>query len=87
MLLEQLRLLGESEYHVVCFGNKPFDALTAYFDADVTTRSPELKHATVEVDGLRLRLYRAWFYGLYGANQDKVEVLERQLRELNESFA
>ena len=87
VLLEQLRLLGESEYHVVCFGNKPFDALTAYFDADVTTRSPELKHATVEVDGLRLRLYRAWFYGLYGANQDKVEVLERQLRELNESFA
>ena len=34
VLLEQLRLLGESEYHVVCFGNKPFDALTAYFDAD-----------------------------------------------------
>lgn len=86
VLLEQLCLLGEPEYHIVCFGNKPFDALTAYFDADVTTRPPEMKHATVKVNGLQLRLYRVWFYGLYGANQAKVEVLERQLRELNELF-
>jgi hypothetical protein len=86
VLLEQLRLLGESEYHVVCFGNKPFDALTAYFDADVTTRPPEMKHATAEVDGLRLRLYRVWFYGLYGANQDKVDVFERQLQRLNKQL-
>lgn len=84
VLLEQLRLLGESEYHVVCFGNKPFDGLIEYFDAAVTTRSPELKRATTEADGLTLHLYRVWFYGLYGANQDKVAVFERQLRELNE---
>ncbi len=87
VLLEQLRLLGESEYHVVCFGNKPFDGLVDYFDAEVSTRPPELKCSTVETEGLTLRLYRVWFYGLYGALQDKVDILRRQLQELDEQFA
>lgn len=86
VLLSQLRLLGNSEYHVVCFGNKPFDALVDYFDADVTTQSPEMKNATVTADGLTLSLYRVWFYGLYGANQDKVPVFECQLEALNEEL-
>lgn len=84
VLLEQLRLLGEEEYHIVCFGNKPFDGLVEYFDAAVSTIPPELKRATVEVEELTLYLYRVWFYGLYGANQDKVEVFECQLEELDE---
>lgn len=84
VLLDQLRLLGESEYHVVCFGNKPFDGLVDYFDAGVTSRSPDLKRATVETDGLTLLLYRVWFYGLYGVYQDKVDVLKHQLQELDE---
>ena len=58
VLLEQLRSLGESEYHVVCFGNKPFDGLVDYFDAGVTFHSPELKRATIKTDGLTLYLYR-----------------------------
>jgi len=87
VLLEQLRLLGESKYHVVCFGTKPFDGLVDYFDAGVTSRPPDLKRATIEIDGLKLSLYRVWFYGLYGANQDKVDVLKHQLQELNERIA
>lgn len=87
VLEEQLHLLGERAYHIVCFGNKPFDGLVEYFDADVTTRAPKMKYALVEVDGLALHLYRAWFYGLYGAHQDKVAVFRRQLQELNEHFA
>lgn len=86
VLMEQLRLLGEPEYHVVCFGNKPFDGLTEYFDARVTTSPPELKRATVETEGLELHLYRVWFYRLYGALQDKVEVFKQQLRELNDQI-
>lgn len=86
VLLEQLHLMGEQEYHVVCFGNKPFDGLVEYYDADVTTQSPELKYALVEVNDLTLHLYRVWFYGLYGALQDKVEVFERQLETLNEQL-
>jgi len=58
VLLEQLRSLGESEYHVVCFGNKPFDGLVDYFDAGVTFHSPDLKRATIKTDGLTLYLYR-----------------------------
>lgn len=87
VLLEQLCLLGESAYHVVCFGTKPFDGLVEYFDADVTMPSSELKQATVETGGLTIHFYRVWFYGLYGANQDKVEVCKRQLQELNDRLA
>jgi hypothetical protein len=83
VLLEQLCLLGESEYHVVCFGNKPFDGLVDYFDAGVTSRSPELKRGTIETDGLTLSLHRVWFYGLYGVHQDKVDILKHQLHKLN----
>jgi hypothetical protein len=86
VLLDQLRLLGESEYHVVCFGNKPFDGLIDYFDARVTSDSPDLKRATIEADGLTLSLYRVWFYGLYGANQNKVAVLKHQLQELDKQI-
>ncbi|RMB13950.1 hypothetical protein [Haloplanus aerogenes] len=84
VLLEQLQLLGADEYHLICFGNDPFDALVEYFDVDVSAHPPELRCATVALDGLMLHLYRVWFYGLYGANQDKVAVLERQLQTLNE---
>lgn len=84
VLLEQLRSLGEPEYHVVCFGNKPFDGIVEYFDAGVSFHSPDLKQAVIEADGLTLYVYRVWFYGLYGANQDKVDVLKQQLHELNE---
>jgi hypothetical protein len=87
VFLEQLKLLGQSEYHVLCFGNAPFDGLVDYFDATVTRSVPELKHATVEARDTTIQLYRLWFYGLYGANQEKVEVVERQLQTLNERLA
>ena len=83
VLLEQLRLLNESKYHIVCFGNKPFDGLVEYYDLQESTDQPKLKRATVEFGELTVNLYRVWFYGLYGVYQDKVEVLESQLRELN----
>ena len=84
VLLEQLRLFGEREYHVICFGNKAFDGLTDYFDAAGTTQPPEIKYARTEVGELTLHLYRVWFYGLYGIYQDKVETLQRQLQHIDE---
>lgn len=86
VFLEQLRLFGEREYHVICFGNKPFDGLTAYFDADWTRRQPEIKHAVIELEDLTFHVYRVWFYGLYGVHQSKVETLKRQLQQLNEDI-
>lgn len=87
VLLEQLCLLGESEFHAVCFGNKPFDGLIEYFNVDVSTLPSDMRRATVETEGLTLHLYQVWFYGLYGANQDKVAVFKRQLQGLNERLA
>lgn len=86
ILFEQLHALGQHDYHVICFGNKPFDALTQYFDATVTTHSPETRQTTITIDELTLQLYRVWFYGLYGIYQDKIGVLQRQLKQLNERF-
>jgi hypothetical protein len=87
MLLDQLDSLGEPEYHIFCFGNKPFDGLVDYFETEVSADTPELRRATVETEGLILHLYRLWFYGLYGANQGKVTVVKRQLQELNQRLA
>jgi hypothetical protein len=84
VFLDQLRLLGENEYHVICFGNKPFDALTGYLGTDSVQKSPEIKYSNTTSDGFTFHIYRVWFYGLYGANQDKVDILERQLQHLNQ---
>lgn len=84
VFLDQLRLLNQSEYHILCFGNKPFRGLTDYFDTDPIEWDPEIKYAQTAADGMTLHLYRVWFYGLYGANQDKVDILETQLHHLNE---
>lgn len=83
VFLDQLRLLNQSEYHILCFGNKPFRGLSDYFHADPAEQDHELLYAQVTVDGKMLHLYRVWFYGLYGANQAKVDVLETQLGHLN----
>lgn len=87
LLTNQLHALEQRDYHIICFGNKPFNGLARYFDATVTTQPPEIKCATIHVDGMTLRLYRVWFYGLYGVYQDKVDVLQRQLQQLNERLA
>lgn len=87
VLLEQLRLLDQPAYHVVCFGNKPFNGLIDYFDLDPTDRGNEIKYASTTVDGMQLHIYRFWFYGLYGALQHKVDIFQAQLRHLNNSLA
>ncbi len=85
-LLQQLDALGQHNYNIICFGNKPFDALIQYFDLTVTTQRPEIKQATIRTDEFTLQLYRVWFYGLYGVYQDKVNVLHTQLQKLNEQL-
>jgi len=60
VLLDQLRLLGESEYHVVCFGNKPFGGLVDYFDAGVTSRSPELGGVQIRMKDEAVRFLSAY---------------------------
>lgn len=87
VFLEQLDLLDRNEYDVICFGNKPFQGLTDYFDVDAVQKPHEIKNATFTADGKTLRLYRVWFYGLYGVHQDKVDTLEKQLEFLDNRIA
>lgn len=85
--LAQLRLLDECEYHVICFGNKPFEGLCDHFDVDPTAEVHEMRYGETTVDGRLIHLYRVWFYGLYGIYEDKVDVLEKQLQHLNGQVA
>ena len=86
VLLNQLEELGRSEYHILCFGDKPFRALIEYFDIDTNSHPHKIEYTQTEVDGVTLHLYRVWFYGAWGANQDKVEILKYQLEYLNETI-
>ena len=84
---KQAALLGDNEIHVICFGNKPFQGLIEYYDLEESHLEPEIRYASVDRGEFELHLYRVWFYGLYGANQDKVETVERQLGVLNRRVA
>ena len=83
LLLEQLDLLGGRSFEVICFGNKPFQGLVDYFNLAVEEGPHEILLATVKVGAKRLNIYRVWFYGLYGANQQKVPVFKAQLQYLH----
>lgn len=86
ILLSQLELLDQREYHVVCFGEKTYRAVLEYAGGESESGPHELEVTQTEVDGLVLHLYRAWFYGAWGANADKVDVLERQLQYLDSTI-
>ncbi|QCC50817.1 hypothetical protein [Halapricum salinum] len=83
LLLSQLALLDQPAYHVVCFGVKTYQGALEYFGGESEGGPHELQLTTTEVDGLTLHLYRVWFYGAWGANADKVDVLARQLQYLD----
>ena len=84
--LEQLDLLDEPVVHVVCFGTKPFEGLVNRFDAEPTEGPHEILSAQTTARGRPLHLYRIWFYGAWGQNQEKVPILEDQLCHLNKSI-
>lgn len=82
--LDQLALFDESEHHVIAFTGSTFDAIQGYFDEPVTTDEHDIQRFTATDNRTMLHVYRVWFYGNYGANQDKVQALERQLEYLDQ---
>lgn len=82
--LDQLDLLGETEYHIICFLEKVFQTLRGFFNAKVTELDHEIKRFKADWQGKTLHVYRVWFYGNWGANIDKVAKLESQLKYLND---
>lgn len=82
-LFEQLDLLDQETYHILCFHEKVFQTLMEYYDS----RSRELDHDIRAFrgvqDGVRLECYRVWFHANWGANRDKIPALREQLKFLS----
>jgi hypothetical protein len=85
-LYNQLSILDEPEYHVICFTGKTFDALTSHFGAEVEQHQHNIELFTASLEEKTLHVYRVWFYGLYGVHQQKVAELEKQLMHLNDEL-
>lgn len=83
---QQLSMLGESRYHIICFTGKTFDALQSHFGADVEELPHDIQSFQARLRNKTLEVYRVWFYGLYGVHQQKVEELEKQLEYLNDEI-
>lgn len=81
---DQLSILGESEFHVICFTGKTFEALRGRFGAAAERYRHDIEAFTADLEGITLHVYRVWFYGLYGVHQAKVPELERQLEYLDD---
>jgi hypothetical protein len=82
-LFEQLDLLDQETYHILCFHEKVFQTLMEYYDS----RSRELDHDIRAFrgvqNGVRLECYRVWFHANWGANRDKIPALREQLKFLS----
>lgn len=82
----QLQTLPAVGFKIVCFGRKPFEALTDRYTLEVTELPFEVECGSGQIAGFSVDVYRVWFYGLYGVHQHKVDELREQLRYLNERF-
>lgn len=78
-LFEQLELLDQDQYYILCFHRKVFQALKNTFDATARTIPHEIKTFTTFQRDLRLRCYRVWFHANWGANKDKIPALQDQM--------
>lgn len=85
-LYTQLSILDRSEYYVICFTGKTFEALRSTFGAEVQQHQHSIESFTASLEEIPLHVYRVWFYGLYGVHQEKVAELERQLAYLDDEL-
>jgi len=79
-----LNLLGQDEYHVLCFLQEVFDALRDAFDETPEQLPNDIDAFTTRQRGFTLHCYRVWFHANWGANKDKIPKLEEQLAYLNQ---
>jgi hypothetical protein len=82
-LLEQLTLLDEDEYYLICFHQKIIETLKEAFQV----RSRELPHNisafSTSLPSFDVHFYRVWFHANWGANKDKIPELRDQLMYLS----
>jgi hypothetical protein len=80
---EQLDLLDQETYHVLCFHEKVFQTLMEYCDSRSRELDHDIRAFRAVHDGIRLNCYRVWFHANWGANRDKVEELRKQMTYLS----
>lgn len=82
-LLEQLELLGQDRYYLICFLEPVYETLKTYFDGETRELQHEIRSFSTNWKDVRLHCYRVWFHANWGANQDKVAELRKQLSYLS----
>lgn len=82
-LLDKLDHLDQQKYHVISFMEDGFEAVKLYFEATEEQLPHDIRWFSTETNHFDLDVYRVWFYGNWGVNQEKVPELEQQLKYLN----
>jgi hypothetical protein len=82
-LFEQLNLLGQDSYHVLCFHEKVFQMLMQYCNSSSRELDHDIRAFRAVRDDIRLECYRVWFHANWGANRDKIPALREQLTFLS----
>lgn len=84
VFLNQLNLLDQDEYHVLCFLEEPFQALKTIFGREDTDLAHDIRTFSTDWNQKTIHFYRVWFYGNWGAHADKIPELEKQLNYLGQ---
>lgn len=82
-LLEQLDLLNQERYYLICFHLKVFQTLMDAFNSTSREHPHDIKGFSTVEDGRQLECYRVWFHANWGANKDKIPALREQLKFLS----
>lgn len=77
--LEEVALLDQEAYTVVCFTGTTFEAMTEFFGTGSRREDHNVESFVAVHEGRVYFVTRVWFYGLYGRDMAKVDELERQL--------
>lgn len=77
-LLDQLKILGSDEYHVIVIMTKAFNYLLTHFQENYSTLEHNVRYFTTTVDGMSLHFYRVYFYHNVGYNHKRVQQVPDQ---------
>lgn len=77
--LDEVTLLDQEAYTIVCFTGKAFEAMTEFFETGTNQEEHNVESFVAVHEGRVFWVTRVWFYGLYGRDAEKIEELERQL--------
>ena len=82
-LFDQLDLLDQDTYYVICFHEKVFQTLLDFCDSRQRELEHDIRSFRAVQDGFQLECYRVWFHANWGANRDKIPALREQLTFLS----